>query len=159
MGGRMALDVRRARAAAERSAARLKLSVPELAEGGVRVGNANMERAMRVVSVERGHDPRDFALVAFGGAGGMHACEIAETLEIATIIVPRYAGVLSALGMLLADVTKDYSASVLQQCGALTIAELANRFQPLLDKGRRERRAECFGHIRQGSERLVDVSY
>jgi len=159
LGGRMALDLQRARAAAQKTAARLKLSVPELAEGVVRVANANMERAMRVVSVERGHDPRDFALVAFGGAGGMHACEIAETLEIATIIVPRYAGVLSALGMLLADVTKDYSASVLQQSGALTIAELAKRFQPLVEQGRRELRAEGFGHSRQVIERLVDVRY
>src|SRR5260370_30316040 len=104
MGGRMALDVRRARAAAERSAARLKLSVPELAEGVVRVANANMERAMRVVSVERGYDPRDFALVAFGGAGGLHARGIAQTLEIATIIVPRYPRVLSTLRMLPAPV-------------------------------------------------------
>ena len=159
LGGRMALDLQRARAAAQQIAARLKLSVPELAEGVVRVANANMERAMRVVSVERGHDPRDFALVAFGGAGGMHACEIAETLEIATIIVPRYAGVLSALGMLLADVTKDYSASVLQQSGALTIAELAKRFQPLVEQGRRELRAEGFGHSKQVIERLVDVRY
>ena len=70
----------------------------------MRVANANMERAIRVVSVERGHDPREFALVAFGGAGGMHACEIASTLDIATVIVPRHAGVLSALGMLVADV-------------------------------------------------------
>jgi len=159
LGGRMALDLQRARAAAQKTAARLKLSVPELAEGIVRVANANMERAMRVVSVERGHDPRDFALVAFGGAGGMHACEIAEALEIATIIVPRYAGVLSALGMLLADVTKDYSASVLQQSGALTIAELAKRFQPLVEQGRRELRAEGFSHTQQVIERLVDVRY
>ena len=72
-----------------------------------------MERAIRVVSVQRGFDPREFALLAFGGAGGMHACEIAATLEIATVIGAPYAGVLSALGMLLADVTKDYSATVL----------------------------------------------
>ena len=88
--------------------------MPELAEGIVRVANANMERAIRVVSVERGHDPRQFALVAFGGAGGMHACEIAARLDIGTVIVPRHAGVLSALGMLVADVTRDYSASVLE---------------------------------------------
>ena len=115
LGGRMALDVGRARAVAAATwRARLKLSVAELAEGIVRVANANMERAIRVVSVERGHDPRRFALVAFGGAGGMHACEIAERLEIGTVLVPRHAGVLSALGMLVADVTRDYSASVLR---------------------------------------------
>ncbi|MGZ9928191.1 hydantoinase/oxoprolinase family protein, partial [Escherichia coli] len=73
-------------------ATRLGVSETALAEGIVRVANANMERAIRVVSVQRGFDPRDFALLAFGGAGGMHACEIAATLEISTVIVPRYAG-------------------------------------------------------------------
>ena len=78
LGGRMTLDATRTAAVARELAARLKLSVPDLAEGIVRVANANMERAIRVVSVERGHDPRRFALLAFGGAGGMHACEIAR---------------------------------------------------------------------------------
>ncbi len=114
LGGRMTIDAARAAAVAGDLARALKLTVGELAEGIVRVANANMERAIRVVSVERGHDPRRFALVAFGGAGGMHACEIAKTLDIATVVVPRYAGVLSALGMLVADVTRDYSASVLR---------------------------------------------
>ncbi len=88
---------------------RIGLDEATLAEGVVRIANANMERAIRVVSVQRGFDPRDFALLAFGGAGGMHACAIAETLDIGTVIVPRHAGVLSALGMLLADVVKDYA--------------------------------------------------
>ena len=87
-------------------ARRLAVKVHELAEGIVRVANANMERAIRVVSVERGHDPRDFSLLAFGGAGGMHACEIAERLDIGSVVVPRYGGVLSALGMLVADVAE-----------------------------------------------------
>ena len=74
-----------------------------------------MERAIRVVSVERGHDPRDFALVAFGGCGGLHACEIAQELGIQTVIVPEHAGALSALGMLLADRVRDYAAGVLNR--------------------------------------------
>ena len=109
LGGRMTLDVERARRAMRELASQLGMEEMELAEGIIRVANSNMERAIRVVSVQRGFDPREFALLAFGGAGGMHACEIAATLEIATVIVPRHAGVLSALGMLLADVTKDYS--------------------------------------------------
>jgi N-methylhydantoinase A len=72
-----------------------------------------MERAIRVVSVERGHDPRDFALMAFGGSGGLHACEIARELGIRTVIVPEHAGALSALGMLMADAVRDYAAGVL----------------------------------------------
>src|SRR5262245_38307584 len=102
LGGRMSLDLARTRDAARAFAARLGLTDTALAEGIVRVANANMERAIRVVSVQRGFDPRDFALLAFGGAGGMHACEIAETLDIGTVIAPKTAGVLSALGMLLA---------------------------------------------------------
>ena len=87
------------------------------AEGILRVANANMERAIRLVSVERGHDPRDFALVAFGGCGGLHACEIARELGIRTVLVPEYAGALSALGMLLADRVRDYAAGVLNRPG------------------------------------------
>jgi len=159
LGGRMALDSKRAREVAGEAAARLKLSVQELVAGIVRVANANMERAMRVVSVARGHDPRDFALVAFGGAGGMHACEIAERLDIATVVVPRYAGVLSALGMLLADVTKDYSTSVLRQSDLLTAAELERRFKPLVAEAQRALSGEGFGRRRQTIERLLDVRY
>jgi N-methylhydantoinase A/oxoprolinase/acetone carboxylase beta subunit len=65
-----------------------RLTLAQFSAGVVRVVNANMERALRVVSIERGYDPRDFALVAFGGAGGLHACELAEALAIPTVIVP-----------------------------------------------------------------------
>jgi N-methylhydantoinase A/oxoprolinase/acetone carboxylase beta subunit len=159
LGGRMRLDAARAHAAAADSARQLKMSVLDLAEGIVKVANANMERAIRVVSVERGHDPRRFALLAFGGAGGMHACEIAQRLDIATVIVPRHAGVLSALGMLVADVTRDYSASVLRGSHELTAPALAKRFAPLVAQGTRELQVEGFEKGRQMIERLVDVRY
>ncbi|HEX5235797.1 MAG TPA: hydantoinase/oxoprolinase family protein [Silvibacterium sp.] len=113
LGGRMTLDLARTERLAGEFAASLNLTPSLLAEGILRIANANMERAVRVVSVQRGFDPRDFALLAFGGAGGLHACALADSLEIATILVPEHAGVLSALGMLLADVVKDYSASML----------------------------------------------
>ena len=159
LGGRMALDRERARKAALPLARGFKLSVAELAEGVVRVANANMERAMRVVSVARGLDPRAFALLAFGGAGGMHACEIAERLEISTIIVPRYAGVLSALGMLLADVTKDYSASVLRYTRAISSAELSKRFKLLVARAKRDLQGEGFPNHRQVIECSLDIRY
>jgi N-methylhydantoinase A/oxoprolinase/acetone carboxylase beta subunit len=159
LAGRMTLEIDRTRTIASDLARRLKLDVVELAEGIVRVANANMERAIRVVSVERGHDPRRFALLAFGGAGGMHACEIARRLEIGTVIVPRHAGVLSALGMLAADVTRDYSASVLLPADRATPADLAARFRPLLAQGDRELRAEGFTAQRRVIQRLVDVRY
>jgi N-methylhydantoinase A/oxoprolinase/acetone carboxylase beta subunit len=113
LGGSMPVDAVRAGDAVGQVAQRLRLTLTSAAAGILRVANANMERAIRVVSVERGHDPRDFALVAFGGCGGLHACEIARELGIQTVIVPQYAGALSALGMLMADAVRDYSRGVL----------------------------------------------
>jgi N-methylhydantoinase A len=112
LSGEMGIDTARAEAAVDRVACMLKSDRIAAADGIVRISNANMERAIRVVSIERGQDPRDFPLVAFGGCGGLHACEMAEELGIRTVIVPRFAGALSALGMLLADRMRDYSASV-----------------------------------------------
>ena len=128
LGGRMTLDLSRARRIAKDLGARLGLSINALAEGVIRIANANMEAAIRVVSVRRGHDPRDFALLAFGGAGGLHACAIADSLDIATVLVPQHSGVLSALGMLLADVTKDHSLTILKPSAAVTEEELRSRF-------------------------------
>jgi len=108
LSGRMALDVDRAARAMEAFARKAGVAPDEAARAIVRVANANMERALRAVSVERGLDPRDFALVAFGGAGGQHACELADLLEIGSVVIPREAGVLSALGMLSADFARDY---------------------------------------------------
>ncbi|TAK13716.1 MAG: hydantoinase/oxoprolinase family protein [Acidobacteria bacterium] len=158
-GGRMTLDVSRSKAAAEPLAKALKVSVIELAKGVIRVANANMERAIRVVSVERGHDPRDFALLAFGGAGGMHACETADALEMKTVIVPRQAGVLSALGMLMADVTKDYTASVLTRASELSVADLEQRFAPLVAQGRRDLAKEGLTGTKAVCAKWVDVRY
>ena len=90
------------------------LSVEEFAAGVLRVVNATMEKAIRVVSVERGYDPRDFTLVAFGGAGGLHACELASALGIPRVIIPAYPGALSAFGILVSDVIKDYSRTILK---------------------------------------------
>ena len=158
-GGRMTLDRRRVDEVAAALARQLRLSVPELADGIVRVANANMERAIRVVSVERGHDPRRFALLAFGGAGGMHACEIAQHLEIGTVIVPRHAGVLSALGMLVADVTRDYSVSVLRASDEVTMPELTGLLAPIVRRAMDDLRAEGFANRRSVIDRSIDVRY
>ncbi len=101
-----------------------RLSVEEFAVGVVRVVNANMEKAIRVVSIERGYDPREFALVAFGGAGAMHACDLAQALRIPRVIVPAYPGALSALGILISDVVKDHSRTVLLRVNQLPIERL-----------------------------------
>ncbi|MBM3751508.1 MAG: hydantoinase/oxoprolinase family protein [Acidimicrobiia bacterium] len=159
LGGRMAIDRTRTERVAADLAKRARLSVPDLAEGIVRVANANMERAIRVVSVERGHDPRQCAVVAFGGAGGMHACEIAEQLQMTTVMAPRHAGVLSALGMLVADVTKDYSASVLRASAGLTLKDLECASAPLVAAAKAVLKAEGFGPSRQVITVSVDVRY
>lgn len=132
LGGAMTIDVERANAAVARVARQLKVSAIAAAEGILRVANANMERAIRAVSVERGYDPRDFALVAFGGSGGLHACEIAQELGIRTVIVPQHAGALSALGMLMADAVRDYAAGML---GGIRLNEA---FRVLERRARRE---------------------
>ena len=125
VGGEMHLDPARAEAAVARIGAQLGLDPVAAAAAIIRVADSNMERAIRGVSVERGEDPRDFPLVAFGGGGGLHACELAAELGVTTVIVPRLAGALSALGMLLADRTRDYSI------GALGATDLEARFRNL----------------------------
>lgn len=144
LGGRLRLDVPRTERVAAELAARLHLSPQALAEGMVRIANANMERAVRVVSVERGFDPREFALLAFGGAGGLHACDLAASLEITTVLIPEHSGVLSALGMLLADVAKDYSVSVLRRSADLTPGELQTKLLPLRRRALAELAREGF---------------
>ncbi len=113
LGGRMRIFPERSHKVIENLAAKIHKSPLETASGIIQIANANMEKAIRVISIERGFDPREFALISFGGAGGMHAVEIAASLRIAKVIVPKNAGVLSALGLLMADSTKDYSKSLL----------------------------------------------
>jgi N-methylhydantoinase A len=135
------------------------LTVEKFAAGVIRVVNAAMEKAIRVVSIERGRDPRDFALVAFGGAGGLHACALAEALAIPQVIVPAFPGALSALGILVSDVVKDYSRTVLWTvAGGLPAGKLEREFLRL-----KERAAEAFHedkwHGRIQYQQSVDLRY
>jgi N-methylhydantoinase A len=102
LGGRMALDAAAARRAVGGLGRRLGLGVEETAAGIVQVANEHMARALRVISVQRGIDPRDMALASFGGAGGLHVCALAEALGMGRALVPVHGGVLSALGMIVA---------------------------------------------------------
>ena len=115
----MRLDLDAAREAVARLGEPLGLGLEQAALGVLRVANATMERALRRVSVERGYDPRDYVLVPFGGAGPLHACDLAEALGIRRLLVPLHPGVLSALGLLMADVVYDTSRAVLQPFDAL----------------------------------------
>ena len=115
LGGRgdVTLDVAAAERVVRDLGDRLGLSLHEAALGVVRIANATMERALRRVSVEQGHDPRRFALLPFGGAGPLHACDLADSLGIGRILIPPIPGVLSAYGMLVADIASDASQSLL----------------------------------------------
>ncbi|MXY01171.1 MAG: hydantoinase/oxoprolinase family protein [Chloroflexi bacterium] len=116
LGGRMELDYARALSAIESLNEKLpgpEIEPFEIAAAVLDLANANMESALRLITIERGFDPRDFALVAFGGAGPLHACELAERLRIKSVLVPPYPGVLSALGALVADRVRSYSRTVM----------------------------------------------
>lgn len=135
------------------------LTVEQFARGVIRVVNSTMEKAIRVVSIERGYDSRDFSLVAFGGAGGLHACELAEALGIRQVIVPALPGALSAFGILVSDIVKDYSRTVLWRTGAeLPKAKLEVEFARL---GRLAKRDFADEHWRGTVRYLmsVDIRY
>ena len=150
-GGGMRIDTGAALRAVARVGAQMQLGTVQAASAIVRVANSNMERAIRSVSVERGEDPRDFPLVAFGGCGGLHACELAKELGVTTVIVPKEAGALSALGMLMADRVRDYSAGVL----GVDPAEFDTRFQKLCMQGDKDvpgARMELFTDVRYAGQ-------
>jgi N-methylhydantoinase A len=125
LAGGVDLDADAAHAAVETLAGELGLSVEDCAAGIVRVANAEMVRAMRVMTVERGVDPRDFALLAFGGAGPLHAAAIADELGMTKILIPRASGVLSALGLAAADRRRDHARTVFLHGDGLTADALA----------------------------------
>jgi len=144
LGGKMKIFPERSQQTIRRLAKKIRKTPLETAEGIIEIANANMERAIRLISIERGFDPRHFGLFSFGGAGGLHAAEIAEHLRIRTIIVPKNAGVLSAFGLLLADSIKDYSHSFLKSAGKTTPREIQNLLDKLGKKGCEEMAEEGF---------------
>jgi N-methylhydantoinase A len=131
LGGEVRLDRAAARTALLRVGDRIGLDTHRTALGVIRVAEAEMTRALRVISVQRGLDPREFALVAFGGAGGVHACALAEELGIRRILVPRAAGVLSALGLAISDARRDEVAPFLTDLATADPAALARRYAEL----------------------------
>jgi N-methylhydantoinase A len=159
LGGRMTLDTGRMRDALGGLADRMGCSLAQAAAGVVRVANANMEAAIRRISVERGHDPRDFSLVAYGGAGPLHACELATELRIPRVLIPLYPGVLSAFGMLAADVVKDYSRSVVAPIGRTTSETIEQWFAPLEERAARDMADEGFALEIIRFERSLDLRY
>jgi len=141
LGGQMRLDETRAAHAMDRLADEMGVSRTRTALGVVQVANAHMERALRLITVERGHDPRGFSLLSFGGAGGLHAADLARGLGIPQVLIPPLASTFSAFGMLAADVVKDYTRTIMLP-GHTSLVELERLMQPLSERGQIEVQAE-----------------
>jgi N-methylhydantoinase A len=165
LGGEMPIDAARSRSVLTRLAdemsrfAERPITPERAALGVIRVANANMEAALRVVSVERGQDPRLFTLVSFGGAGGLHVCELASALRVPRIIVPRSPGTLSALGVLLGDVVRDYSRTVMMSASGLEVRALERHFAELEREAARDLKNEGFGTNKMKIGRSVAIRY
>jgi N-methylhydantoinase A/oxoprolinase/acetone carboxylase beta subunit len=159
LGGRMSVYPERSRKSLELIARKIGRSLIETALGVVEIANASMEKAIRVISVERGFDPRNFALVSFGGAGGLHAVEMAEHLRIPKVIIPRFAGVLSALGLLMADSIKDYSRSYMRLAQKTHPEDLGKEFAGMAELARAEMAEDGFSPQEVTIEPQLDLRY
>ncbi len=158
LGETMRLDRERAVEVVSRITRRLDTSVEKAALGIIRIANANMEAAIRLISVKRGYDPRHFTLVAFGGAGPLHACELASALCIPRVLIPATPGVLSALGTLIADTLKDYVRTVMvliEKAQDVVFSTLAT----LEEQGRRDLAQEGISADKVVIERYLDLRY
>jgi N-methylhydantoinase A len=142
-GGTMVADMPAVDEALDRLASRLGTSRVEAARGIVRIANNNMVNAIKLISVNRGHDPRDFTLIAFGGGGGMHACALAKELGIKKVVIPNLSGVFSAWGMLLSDLRRDYlQTQVVEMKGPEAASQINDAFSDLEELALREYSAE-----------------
>ncbi|MDE0484962.1 MAG: hydantoinase/oxoprolinase family protein [Candidatus Poribacteria bacterium] len=162
LGGQMSLAYDATREYIEKFSERIGLSPLETADGILKIANSAMERAIKVISVERGFDTRDFTLVSFGGAGGLHAAFLAENLGIRTVLIPPNGGLLSAYGVLFADVVKDYSQTVLwktEDCGTNLHKQLENGFDALLTLAKSDMKTEGFALSQLKIKRSLDMRY
>ena len=159
LGGRMPVRQDLAKAAIGALAEKLGLGVMETAQGIISVVTANMARAIRVISIQRGHDPRDYTLMAFGGAGPLHAARLAKELDMRRVLVPRNPGILCAMGLLLTDLRADFAATKLLPASEASVEEVSAAFAGLTARGE-----EWFDHEEIGPEarrltRTADMRY
>jgi N-methylhydantoinase A len=159
LGGNMELDIDRLNFYFDYYSKQWKIEPVKLAEGIVHIANIKMEKAIRVISVEKGYDPREFSLFTFGGAGGLHASFLAESLDIPEVIIPRNPGIFSAFGMLMADVVKDYSLTVMMQGKKQELPHLKKIFEILEKKAFEELVAEGIRKEDIKLYRYMDLRY
>jgi N-methylhydantoinase A len=159
LGGRMKLNLAKARGAFDSLAEHFGLSPEETALGVIRLVNSNMMNALKIISVQRGYDPRDFALVAMGGGGAVHAAYLARELQIGRVIVPVAPGHFSAYGMLTTDLRRDYIQTYVRRTDRLDLAQLINRFAAMEANGVDAYRREGFERGQLLCVRAADMRY
>jgi N-methylhydantoinase A len=165
LGGEFKLDIVRARAALDAlardmsAAGKRRVTAVEAAQGVLDVVSANMERALRHISIERGHDTRDFTLIPFGGAGGLHAVSLARALRVPCVLVPSAPGALSAIGVVTADVVKEQSRTIMLETRRHLDRKLETVFAELEREARATLHAEGFADVSQRHERSLAVRY
>ncbi|HEY4919959.1 MAG TPA: hydantoinase/oxoprolinase family protein [Xanthobacteraceae bacterium] len=159
LGGRMRLDEAAARGAVERVARPLAMDAIDAAEGIVRIIDVKMAEAIKAISTMRGHDLREFVLLAFGGAGPLHAARIARDLGMAGVVVPLYPGVYSAIGLMMSDVKHDYVQSRMDAIDTLAASDVEAMFAGLVAQAVDELHADGFAQPQIGIERAVDMRY
>ncbi len=159
LNGRMKIDRDLSAAAVQGVADRLGLGLMETAEGILEIVSANMAKAIRVISVQRGHDPRDYTMVAFGGAGPVHAARLARQLGMTRILVPLTPGILCALGLLMTDLRTSFASTSLQVMDAGGIGNLQAIFDELEGRARHWFDEEGIAPQRQGLRRTIDLRY
>lgn len=162
LGGRMSLATDMTHQYVHEFSESLGLSARETTDGILKIANATMERAIKVISVERGYDTRDFTLVSFGGAGGLHAAFLAENLGMQNVLIPPNGGLLSAYGMLHADVVKDYSQTVLLKIDGYNSeihSQLKKGFETLIARAEADMNMESIEFSRLIIKRSLDIRY
>ena len=159
LAGGLKLDKGLAHAAIKRLSVRLKLSVEEVANGIIQIANEHMMTAIRLISVNRGHDPKDFALMSFGGAGGLHVCEIADGMQMEKAVMPVYGGVLSALGMLVAEQGRQFVHTVNFILDNLSENKIEKRFAEIFEEGRKTLIGEGINEENLEADYSVDCRY
>ncbi len=159
IGGELALDAAAARKAYETLGARFEMSAEEAAAGVIEIAAANQVNGIRQVTVSRGHNPSDYVLVAFGGAGGMFICDVADFLDIKTALSPPNPGNLSAFGLHVSDIKRDYLRTLVRQQSTADPAEIDSQWSQLEDAGRREIADEGVDPANIAVQRLADMRY
>lgn len=159
LGGTMKLDAARSHAAMAALAARMRCDATAAARAVIAVCGANMEHALTVVSAQQGHDPADFWLVSYGGAGGLHACDLAESLGLPGVIVAAQAGLLSAMGLMLSDIVMDFSRSLPRAASGIDLNAVRYETARLMDQAADAVTREGYDLDDVECDRLIDLRY